>query len=715
MASDYGANGVGRPASGSLSLAEQLKMKHTSEESHRPTVEDAVDEEDIIHPPPSSVMSFKPVDITPTPVLVPAHESVPRKAAGKQRAAEAPPASERLGKAAPLDTKSEELFPALGGGPKAKVPTPAVTAWGSKKPALVGNMTSNGVNGHGPMSSAASSRLSTPASGEMTPTSGTSIPAQARGGAPQYMSIPGRYTERVIFAPSQLLPRAQLKKPVQDILREINKKSKATVEMRPGPGGVVYFEGKGPVDAVRQALKDVAKDVGSKVCLIQDWSCECFLLITTKQAVRIPIPVSVRPHVMGRQGAVIQAISKRTGAKIQVPKAEEVAGSDEDDDSTTIDVSIEGDAVAAEMARREIEAIVNERTSTVKMRLRDIPAEFYPFIAGPYNAGVNALEEGRDLKIKVPEYHTWSHQPPPQAPATSQLPRFRAHPNSHIHISGDRHAVQMARAEIERQVEDLRRQITLSQLAINRGQHQFIVGEKGGSVHDLLQETGCAVILPPNYDDTEMLTITGPHDKIELGIEKVMNLATSMQMASIDIARQHPNAVIGAQAHARALTRYLQQRQAIEQLEELFDSRIVLPTVEDGPMSWEVYSRDGKNTIRARADIMNLINAHPPSRLRHVDVDPFFYQHLREHSVQRLRDDHGVHLVLPDKMDSNVPLVLVYEGHVPTHSYQLPRQRPSSPEIAAFERALEQAQGQIMTFINEQQEISSRTIEVPSK
>ena len=79
------------------------------------------------------------------------------------------------------------------------------------------------------------------------------------------MSMPGRHSERVQFAPSQLLPRKEMKKPLQDVLRDINKKSKAMVEMKPGPGGVIYFEGKGPVDAVRQALKDVAKEVGSKV------------------------------------------------------------------------------------------------------------------------------------------------------------------------------------------------------------------------------------------------------------------------------------------------------------------------------------------------------------------------------------------------------------------------------------------------------------------
>lgn len=435
-----------------------------------------------------------------------------------------------------------------------------------------------------------------------------------------------------------------------------------------------------------------------------------------QQSVKIPIPLSVRPHIIGRQGAVVQAITKRTGARVQVPKAEQThVPTFEDDDNMTIDVTIEGDAVAAEMARREIESIVNERTSTVNMRLKDIPEEFYPFIAGPHNARIRALEAGREVNVHVPQYHTWSQQPPPQAPAAGKLPRFEPNRGSHIKISGDRTAAQEVREEIQRQVEELRRQITLSQLAINRGQHQFIVGEKGTSIDDLLEETGCSVILPPGTDDTEMLTITGPYDKIDLAVDKVMNLATSMHMASIDIAKQHANAEIGAQAHARALTRYLQQRQAIDQLERQFDARIVLPPTEDSPMNWEVYSRDGKNTIKARSDIMNLINAHPPTRLRHMSVDPFYHQHLQRQAAQPIRDEFGVHLLLPEEVSQAPQVVLIYEGPTNSTEFKLPRQRPSPAEVAEFEKALHQAHAHVQGLIEGRQQLSSQTLNVPSK
>ena len=700
MGTESITNGVSSTEPQSLTAAERLRQKHEADAAHRPMIEDVVDEEDIAHPPPS--MNLAP-DTEPTNDSAEQTKPMSEKAAGKQKAKDEPiqiPSKSKPNGVASFDAQDQDAFPALGSGPKVPAPVPAAMAWGAKKPSSL-HTGVNGANGNAALSSMSSSRASTPTSGLTTPAStNASRGPPIRGlSMPQQMPMPGRHSERIQFAPSQLLPRDQLKKPLQDVLRSINKGSKAKVEMKSGPNGNIVFEGTGPVDAARQALKDLAKEVGSK------------------QQVKIPIPMSVRPHVIGRQGAVVQGISKRTGASVQIPKAEDIPSFDlEDDDSLTIDVTIEGDAVAAEMARREIESIVNERTSTVNLRLRDIPAEYFPFIRGAHDSGVNALEDGRQIKVQVPHYHTWSEQPPPQAPS-SGMPVFLPSSDNHIRITGDRLAAQEARAAIERRVQDLRHQITLSQIAIERGRHQFISDSKGASLNDILAETGCAVILPPATEDTEFLTVIGPQDKLEIGTNKVIDLASSMQMSLVDVARQHANAPMGPQAHARALTRYLQQRRAIEQLERQFDARIVLPSIENGPTNWEVYHKEGRNGIRARQDITNLISAHPPTRLRHVEIDPFFHEHIHRQGAQRVRDDFGVHLLPPDDIIQEPHVVLVYEGPSPSDGgeYELPRQKPSDDEIAKFETNLRQAQLFLLGLIQGQQDIGAASVEVPPK
>ncbi|KAL1960355.1 hypothetical protein VTO42DRAFT_8315 [Malbranchea cinnamomea] len=643
------------PATSSKSPAELLKEKH-ERQALAATVEEAVDEEDLRHPPPSSVSK---APISSQSESKPSSSGAPKPEPQAAKSATAKPPV--------LDVRSEELFPALGGGPKQTAPVS--TAWGARKSGL-----DNGAR------------------------TASSAPGGSFG-PPKVMSMPGKHTEQIRFAPSQMLPRNQLKKPIADIVRDIDKKSKARLDVRAGPNGSYIFEGVGSVDAVRQALKEVAQQVGSK------------------QTVRVPVPASARPHIIGRQGAVVQGIHERTGARIQVPRPDD-SQLVEDDDDNTIDVVIEGDAVSAEMARREIEQIVKERASNINIRLKTIPPEFFPFIAGPHDSRINELEERTKTQIRVPRYDTWSRRPPPQEAAFGQI-QFVPDPDKHIHIFGERTAVQEARAEIERLAQELKHQITLRQLAINRGQHQFILGEKGDSLHDFLRETGCAIILPPPSEDTEFLTITGPPDRIENGINRAMDLATSMQMASIDLSRQHPSAPAGPHVHARALTAYLQQRQVIRQLERLYDAHIVLPLPSSqGPVTWEVYSRDGKNTIRARSDIVNLVQAHPPSRLVTVPVDRYYHQYLRSRSEQLLLNNFGVKLVIPDGVQDD-QVVLVYEGQrintTDDAAFEIPKRPPTSDEIATFQKVLKEAQESLLSTLGDQSDIVEQPVPIPSK
>lgn len=202
------------------SLAAMLEAQH--DEAHKVTVEDVIDEEDLKHPPPSSVVNKQP---GPAPAAV--SESF---APAESAASPAPKPGTKKGPA--LDVQSEELFPALGSGPKPAVS--AAASWGAKKPSAAATVAN-------------------------------SMPARPMD-LPRVMSLPGKHMEQLRLAPSQMLPRGQLKKPLRDILRDISRRSKANVDMRGGPGGSIIFEGKGSVDAVRQALREVAQQVGSKVC-----------------------------------------------------------------------------------------------------------------------------------------------------------------------------------------------------------------------------------------------------------------------------------------------------------------------------------------------------------------------------------------------------------------------------------------------------------------
>lgn len=272
MAPETNLHDGSEPPSNALTPAQKLQEKHKADAAHRATVEDDVDEANMIHNSPPMHNASEEKSTMPTEELL----SV--VAAGKQKASEESngvPAGPQPDPRATLDTQSEELFPALGRGPKSQAPTPVAKAWGAKKPVAIGQAYSNGTNdsnGNGSLSTSASSRASTPASGIWTPNSATATASShPRGGLNPRLPMPGNSgkecNERIQFTPAQLLPRNQLRKPILDVLRSINKRSKANVEMKSGPTGSLYFEGSGPVEAVRQALKEVAKEIGSKVNL----------------------------------------------------------------------------------------------------------------------------------------------------------------------------------------------------------------------------------------------------------------------------------------------------------------------------------------------------------------------------------------------------------------------------------------------------------------
>ncbi|KAL2018258.1 hypothetical protein VTK56DRAFT_1012 [Thermocarpiscus australiensis] len=622
------------------SAASQLLQQHLS---HRATVEDANDDE------------------------------LPSKPTGSAEASKPPstePASEKL--------KAQE-FPELGG--TAPKPVPSVAPiWAAK----------SNVNGKANGSSPATgtSATSTPPSGVTTPT-----PPALHG--PPSLSIPGRNVEYMLLEPNHVLPRAQLKRPLPDIVKDFNRKSRAQVKVITQPDGKVRVEATGPRDVATQALKDF---IG---------------LIGTKLSIKVSIPRSARAHIIGKGGSTIKALQEKTGARIQMPKVEESQGPVDEDDDSLIDVIIEGNSQEAAAARNAVLKIAGERAANVNTRLKAIPAEFYPFIAGPKNSFVNSLEQDKGIQIRVPPFQARSSHPP-VVPAPGQRPEFTAAIDSFIQLAGEREAVKAARDTIEKRVQELREQLMVEQLSIQRGRHQFIIGERGVSMDEFFEGTGCVVVMP-NDDDDDMVTVIGPAGQVQVGVDRAMDLAMNMQCSNVDITRFHRQAPGGAAAHARNVTRYLRQRKEIERLEKLYNVHFNTPFSQEGALHWELYSRDGKNAIRAQSEIKGLMDGHPPARMASVAVDPFFHHYIRTQVMPQVRQDYGVYLVVPDASEADTPILLVYEGHSSPESYEIPRSAPSQSDITEMQKWLQDAQNHILGLINQQESLTSTVLEVPQK
>ena len=424
----------------------------------------------------------------------------------------------------------------------------------------------------------------------------------------------------------------------------------------------------------------------------------------------MPIPQSARAHIIGKGGSTIKALQEKSGARIQLPKQGENPAADDDDD-TPIDVLVEGNALTAESARAEIMKIVNERSANVSTKLRGIPAEFYPFISGPKNSFINELE-GNGVQIRVPPYQSSPAQPPPRVPAPGERPVFQPAGNdNHIQLAGDRAAVLAARAAIERRAAELHKQLELQQFSLDRGRQHFV---RGMPMEDFFESTGCTLILPVDVDD-EMVTVIGPGDKVLAGVDTAMDHVMGIQSSSIDISRVHRNVAGGADAHAQHITRYLRHKREIERLEKQFNSHISTQYTQTGVRPWEILSKDGKNAIQARTAINGIVSGHPPSRIGSLPVDGFFHQHLKRDVSARVKENYGVHLVVPDASEAEFPVLLVYEGLAAEGPYQVPQNQPSAEEVKAFKQGLEDARKHILELLSKQEEIKSVTVDVPQK
>ena len=199
---------------GESSAAQQLLQKH-AEAPHHVTIEDAEDPD------------------------LPAPSQRNATASSAQAPAQKGPSKSNL------DTQSHELFPELGAskGKSANV----APVWGAKS------------NSGGKANGASPSIASPPPAS----TSPAAAPSQT---AKPSMFIPGRNVESVTLEPRYVLQRGQLKRPIPDIIKDLNRKSRANISMSTASNGRLKFDATGPQEVAQQALKDLVQQIGTRVC-----------------------------------------------------------------------------------------------------------------------------------------------------------------------------------------------------------------------------------------------------------------------------------------------------------------------------------------------------------------------------------------------------------------------------------------------------------------
>lgn len=636
--------------------AQLMQEQHEAACTHKVTVEDVVDEEDIEHPPPSAPAK------TEQSAPITSNGMMSAKAAGKQKA------SEMVGA---IDTQDEEAFPSLGSGPKA----PAAPRGGGWAAAA----------GKAPIN-APSSR---PSSGAQTPSSGPGArtPTNNASGRAE-VSLPGRTTDQFEIENSELNKSKPRQKVFDDTFRKYNVKitTKTT-----GMGKKTTFIASGPKARVTEALMYVSRE------------------LTIDKVSTLEIPASVSARIIGAGGSNILKLQDKFGVKIKIDRNKRKTSGQGDVGIDTVEIT--GHSAQVAQAYDEIAKLAREHQPKVDVPLRSIPPEFYPFIAGRHGSGVQNLEKTHNVNIKVPQYHTWSSRAPSKAEVDNKPARFAPHGDSHIVVSGESVAVSQAREALERLAEQLQAELMLEELQAQQFLHPFIVGDRGLDPLKFLEQTGCSVIIPPGHHETEEIHIIGPQDKLDAGRNYAEELMAQKHNQPVHLHKHFADSPAGPERHSRALAQYLRKRAIEREFANNHSAEIIFPSNVSASPSWTVITDDPRKALTARNELSKITQAYPTPRLQLVEIDPFFHPHLEQMHAQKLQEDFGVHLIVPDGEDS---VVLVYEGPRPSSPFQISRDKPSKSEISEFERALKQAEDLLRGSVPHKG-ISKRDVEVPGK
>ena len=646
--------------------AQLMQEQHEAAATHRPTVEDVPDEDDVEHHPPPQAAAKEE-----EPAPAPSNGPMSAKVVGKQKA------TEKLGV---LDTQDEEAFPSLGPASKAPAAPPTrLSGWAASA-------------SKAPKTNGAASATSRPASSGMpTPSStpGIMTPPSSAAGPRAGVALPGRYTDSFEIGHAELDKSKTLKKVLDDVKKKYNVlvTTKST-----NFGNSIAFIAEGPKARVTEALMYISKE------------------LTVETQVKLAIPASVSAQIIGRAGANIKKLETQFNVKIRIERDRREATAT--DDMRTDVVEIRGHAAQVRQVEAQIAGQAKSLQPKVDVPVRNIPPEFYPFFAGRHGQRMQQMQDDHDLQIRIPDYYTWNQQPPPRAGNVSQGPRFTPHGDAHITLSGDQTKAQQVQRELEHLAEQLEQELALEELACEQILHPYIVGDRGMDPLQFMEKTGCAIVVPPSHHDTEDIHIIGPRDRLEHGRNLAEELMSRKHNRAVDLNKQYQDAPQGAERHSRALAQYLRRKAIHREFEKSHSAEIVFPTSTSASPFWNIITDDPQKALSARNELSKITQAYPTSRLKLVEVDPFFHPHLEQRHADQMQSTLGVHMIVPN--DGEDLVVLVYEGPVSESPFALPRSRPTQSEVAEFEQALQEAQAVLLGSIPHQG-ISVDDFTVPRK
>ncbi|GAA6060733.1 hypothetical protein JCM10212_003777 [Sporobolomyces blumeae] len=589
-----------------------------------------------------------------------------------------------------VDVSDESAFPSLGGGSTVGTSSPS-SLWGTglakvkqqQPPAapLSSNANANGAHA-GPASTQTQSDVSTLTFTLPTSSIHISAPAPTSFSSSRPFSNDPRLKAGPPTTLGQVIRLVQQNHANDQVTVEASSSSKLT-------SFIIRAKGPKSEAMVEKVRKEVVGWLEKKV----------------KDEVKVP--KGLRAVIIGAKGRTLKQITESTGCQIQIPRDDELEqddasaenGVEEGDDASLgplISISLTGSQSAVDDARRQIVAIVRERTSktTVELGSDVVPSEFWVFLNGVKGARMDQLvrkalegtgeEEGDKVQVFVPRKTVgkrgvdvddesldgeFSAASTGDGSGLASVGR-KEEQEKKIKVVGDKDLVRKVIDVIEAEVAELRSTVRPVMFSLPKRQHRFLIGAQAAD--RILSETGCAVEVPAAENPSEDVVVRGPGRETVKAMQLVMDLASAAPVEQLDLLTAH-RGTHDPRQYARSLARYLLVKSKLRPIAQASGTKIYLPrpdqiTGQSANAYLEIVGdAEGsgvQGVAQARGSVIAQVRRLPPTVFDVVEIDQLVHRHLigkRGNKVKQLEKDHQVEVVFPKEGDGDEVLV-VYVG-----------------------------------------------------
>ncbi|KAG0270138.1 hypothetical protein BGZ95_001799 [Linnemannia exigua] len=416
-----------------------------------------------------------------------------------------------------------------------------------------------------------------------------------------------------------------------------------------------------------------------------------------KSTVEYHVPSSARPHLLGSKGRTLIAIQTKTGVLINIPRRKD--GETTFEPATANEDDLEGDDESIKAAKEEIESIIS-KSCRITYRLTTVPATYYPFIAGARNVNIQAIQQETNTRINMP-FHVSSQDDEDDEDAKDTA----------IVIQGDRKSIRKAIERIESQYKEIDRTTRVMTINIPKRQHRFLVGTKGVHINEIHAATGCTIEIPPVDSTSDSIVVRGPEAELIPALTLIMEKANSSQVESVDVTTAHkPVAGKSKTEHARHVTKYLSARNRLRKIEQEHDGvQISVPRGEaQTTVTIEIVAKSRSEVEAARKKVLDAVKAMTPGLFDTVQVEPLLHRHIvgrKGQNINRLREAHGVEVIVPDSNSDSHEIILVYEVQEGT----------DASDLTKIRAALEAAKQEVDKLANDATDFATKILSVPAR